>query len=100
MRTADKLPLIRYSFVLLRTIHYILDIQRRYPTKIFLCKFDIDAAYHQCTLASKTAFESLTIFENFLLVALRMTFGGSPNPSIWGGNIRNDYRHRDFSSFK
>jgi hypothetical protein len=30
------------------------------------------------------AFESLTIFEDFLLVALRMTFGGSPNPALWG----------------
>jgi len=24
------------------------------------------------------------MFEDFLLVALRMTFGGSPNPALWG----------------
>jgi hypothetical protein len=81
----DKLPPIRYSYVLMRTIHYILDLRLRHPTtKIYLCKFDIDAAYRRCTLSSSTAFESLTIFEDFLLVALRMTFGGSLNPALWG----------------
>lgn len=80
-----KLPPIMYSFVLLWSIHYILTVHQRHPTtKIFICKFDIDAAYRHCTFSSKTAFESLTIFGNFLLVALRMTFGGSPCPSIWG----------------
>jgi len=81
----DKLPPIRYSFVLLRIIHYIVDLRRRHPTtRIYLCKFDIDAAYRRCTLSSRTAMESLTMFEDFLLLALRMTFGGSPNPALWG----------------
>jgi hypothetical protein len=48
----DKLPPIMYSFVLLCTIHYILSIRSRHPyTKIFLCKFDIDAAYRHCTFS-------------------------------------------------
>jgi hypothetical protein len=81
----EKLPLIMYSFVLLRSIHYILDIRRCHPTKkIFICKFDIDAAYRHCSFSSKTAFKSLTIFSGLLLVALRMTFGGAPCPSMWG----------------
>jgi hypothetical protein len=81
----EKLPPIRYSFVLLRVIHYILDLHRRHPnTRIYLCKFDIDAAYRQCTLSSATAMESLTILDDFLLLALRMTFGGSPNLVLWG----------------
>jgi len=80
----EKLPPIRYSFVLLRVIHYIVDLRRRHPTtRIYLCKFDIDAAY-RCTLSSDTAMESLTMFDDFLLLALRMTFGGSPNPALWG----------------
>jgi hypothetical protein len=81
----DKLPPIMYSFTLLRSIHYILDIRKRHPrTKIYICKFDIDAAYRRCSLSSMTAFESLTIFAGFLLVALRMRFGGAPCPSMWG----------------
>jgi hypothetical protein len=35
-------------------------------------------------LSSATAYESLTMFDNYLLVASRMTFCGSPNPSLWG----------------
>ncbi len=81
----EKLPPIMYSFVLLRSIHYILDIRRCHPTKkIFIFKFDIDAAYRRCSFSSKTAFKSLTIFSGLLLVALRMTFGGAPCPSMWG----------------
>jgi len=74
-----------YSFVLLRTIHYIVGVRARHPiTKIFLYKFDIDAAYRRCTLSDRTAFESMTIFGHFLLVALHLTFGGSPGPELWG----------------
>jgi hypothetical protein len=81
----EKLPPIRYSFALMQKIHYILDLRKRHPTtKFFLCKFDIDAAYRRCTLSSSTAFESLMMFEDYLLIALRMTFGGSPNPALWG----------------
>jgi hypothetical protein len=81
----EKLPPIMYSFVLLRSIHYILNLRQRHPTtKIFICKFDIDAAYCRCSFSSKTAFESMMIFVVLLLVALRMTFGGAPCPSIWG----------------
>jgi hypothetical protein len=81
----EKLPPIMYSFVLMRSIHYIISLRQRHPTtKVFICKFDIDAAYHRCSFSSKTAFESMTIFAGLLLVALRMTFGGAPCPSIWG----------------
>jgi hypothetical protein len=74
-----------YSFALQRSIHYILGIRQRHPNvKIYVCKFDIDAAYRRCTFSTRTAFESLTIFAGFLLVALRMTFGGAPCPSMWG----------------
>jgi hypothetical protein len=81
----DKLPSIMYSFALLRSVHYILSIRHRHPkVKIYICKFDIDAAYCRCSFSNKTAFESMTIFAGLLLVALRMTFGGAPCPSMWG----------------
>jgi hypothetical protein len=28
--------------------------------------------------------ESITIFKNYLLIALRLTFGGAPGPALWG----------------
>jgi hypothetical protein len=35
-------------------------------------------------LSGTTAVQRLTIYDNLLLMALRMTFGGSPCPSLWG----------------
>jgi hypothetical protein len=66
-------------------LHYIILLRARRPyTKICISKFDLDSAYQRCHLPGITASESLTIFEGTLLMALRMTFGGSPCPSMWG----------------
>jgi hypothetical protein len=81
----ELLPPCMYSHVLKRIIHYIVHIRQRHPlTKIFLCKFDLDAAYCRCHLSSQTATECLTTYNGLLLMALRMTFGGAPCPSLWG----------------
>ncbi len=79
----EDLPPCMYSFVLQWALHYISDIRRRHPkTKIYLYKFDLDAAYRRCHLSGSTATECLVVYDNILLVALRMTFGGSPCPSL------------------
>jgi hypothetical protein len=79
------LPPILYSYTLCRCIHHIISTRLRHPTtKIIICKVDINAAFRRCTLASNTATESLTIIDGLLLMALRMTFGGSPCPALWG----------------
>jgi hypothetical protein len=81
----DKLPACMYSFVLMRTLHYIASIRLRHPyTPIYLSKFDLDAAYRRCHLASETASECLTIYNNYLLTTLWMTFGRAPCPPLWG----------------
>jgi hypothetical protein len=81
----QSLPPCMYSFVLSRILHYIVDLRRRHPsTRIYMCKFDLDSAYRRCHLSSLTSTECLTIHNNMLLMALRMTFGGSPCPSMWG----------------
>jgi hypothetical protein len=81
----DSLPTIMYSFVLLRSLHYICSLRYRYPNKkIFICKVDLDAAYRRCHSSSSTAQESLTVYDGLLFMALCMTFGGSPCPSLWG----------------
>jgi hypothetical protein len=74
-----------YSFALLRIIHFIVNTRKRFPaTRIYLCKVDLDAAYRRCNLSSSTSFESITLFKGLLLVALRLTFGRSPCPALWG----------------
>jgi hypothetical protein len=76
---------ILYSYVMSRLLHYIVNTCFRHPsTKIFICKIDIDAAFRHGTLAGTTATDSLTIVDDLLLMALQMTFGGAPCPSLWG----------------
>jgi hypothetical protein len=51
----DLLPPILYSYVLSRSIHYIVNTRPIHPsTKIFISKVDLDAAFHHCTLASSS----------------------------------------------
>jgi hypothetical protein len=99
----ELLPPIMYSFVLQRVIHYIVNTRKTLPTtKIFICKVDLDAAYRRCSMASSTIYESLTIFDGLLLAALRLTFGGSPCPALWGiisesiADIGNSSLHNPF----
>jgi len=81
-----NLPFCMYSFVLQRTLHFIIYLRFNHPqTRIFLCKFDLNAAYRRCHLLGSTASECLTINNSILLMALRrMTFGRTPCLSLWG----------------
>lgn len=81
----EELPPCMYSFVLCRVIHYIVSLRLRHPsTRLYICKYDIDLAYRRCHLSGETGSECLTIYNNMLLMALRMTFRGAPCPSLWG----------------
>jgi hypothetical protein len=81
----DKLPPSNvYGFALRRTIHYIVHLRHQNPnTKILISKFDFDAAYRRCHLSAATSTECCTIFNDFLYIHLRLTFGGSPCPTLW-----------------
>ncbi|KAI2492527.1 hypothetical protein MHU86_22009 [Fragilaria crotonensis] len=54
------------------------------PTrKAATTKVDCKSAYRRIHLQPTTAAKSCTCIAGILLMALRMTFGGSPNPSQW-----------------
>jgi len=66
-----------FSFALQRMLHQIV----RHPNvRILMGKYDVKAAYHRAHLSSTTAAESLTAFDNTLII-LCMTFGGKPCPA-------------------
>lgn len=76
-----------YGFCLLRIIHTIIDFRLRFPSKrIFMNKIDYKAAYRRSHLNWKLAIQTITqcTDSNLAFIALRMTFGGAPNPSFWG----------------
>ncbi len=80
----EHLPNCKYGHCLKRLINYIASLRLRHPeTPIFLSKFDFDAAYRRCHLAPESALESCCILDTYLIISLRLTFGGSPCPNLW-----------------
>lgn len=76
-----------YGHCLLRLIHLIVSFRKRNPTKrILIGKVDYKGAYRRGHLNWKIAIQTMTqcVDSNLAFIALRMTFGGSPNPSLWG----------------
>jgi hypothetical protein len=81
---AERLTPARFGQVLLRFLHYTCKLQRQFPDeRLLITKVDCKSAYRRVHLQAKTAVKSSTCTAGMLLVTLRMTFGGAPNPSQW-----------------
>ena len=81
--TAELTP-ARFGRALMRLLHYICLLRRRLPgERLLLTKVDCKSAYRRIHLQATTAIKACTVFAGLLLVALRLTFGGAPNPSQW-----------------
>ena len=77
-----------YGHMLLRTIHYILLLRQNNPsTKILISKTDLDSAYRRAHTSERASAKSITRFcfqgKWMLLLCLRLTFGGTPGPSLF-----------------
>ena len=88
VRDEDLIPCL-YGHANTRCIHYIVGCRQRHPnTRIWLSKVDWKSAYRRQHLNATTAVKSLTqvLIDGiwFLIMALRLTFGGKPCPSEWG----------------
>ena len=75
-----------FSYVLSRLVHYIVSLRSKYPTsRIWLRKEDYKSAFRRLHLDARTAMESAVVVEikkiNYLVISLRMPFGGAPCPS-------------------
>ena len=65
-------------------IYHINYLRQLYPDeRILMTKVDWKSAYRRIHLRPSTAVRSCTSIDGLLLIALRMTFGGSPNPAQW-----------------
>ena len=81
---AERLTPARFGRALLRFLHYACKLRRQFPNeRLLITKVDCKSAYRRVHLKAKTAVKSSTCTAGMLLVALRMTFGGAPNPSQW-----------------
>jgi hypothetical protein len=73
-----------YGWCLSRVIHFIVALRLAHPTThILISKYDFSDAYRRVTHLPSAAVQSIIIFAKVAYVALRLTFGGSPNPPTW-----------------
>jgi hypothetical protein len=81
---ASQLTVARFGKAFSRLIYHISYLRQLYPDeRILMTKVDWKSAYRQIHLRPSTAARSCTCIDGLLLMALRMTFGGSPNPAQW-----------------
>ena len=80
----DQLIPCQYGHCLSRMLHYIAAARSQFPNvRILIGKVDWRTAYRRAHLAGSSAAECITILGDIALVALRLTFGGTPCPSLW-----------------
>ena len=80
----DQLQDCMYGFCIYKLVHYILSLRTHFPSRrIFLSKIDWKSAYRRAHLHWATAIQSMSQDGNYLHIALRATFGGTPNPYDW-----------------
>ncbi len=74
----------RFGKAFSRFLYHISYLRRiKTDEPIFITKDDFKSAYRRIHLQAPTAMKACTCINGILLVALRLTFGGSPNPSLW-----------------
>jgi hypothetical protein len=80
----DQYPEMVYGWCLLRIIHFIVALRAKHPgVRIFIAKYDYSNAYRRIAHAATAAAQSVALFAGMAFLALRLTFGGSPNPPTW-----------------
>jgi hypothetical protein len=73
-----------YGWCFSRIIHFIVALRLRFPEKkIFIVKYDYSDAYRRVAHSASAVVQSILIFAGVAYLALRLTFGGSPNPPTW-----------------
>ena len=81
--TEDLTPCI-YGKALHRHIHFVAGLRKRHPTtRILQTKVDWKSAYRRLHNSAETAIQLIVAVDIYILIALRLTFGGAANPSQW-----------------
>ena len=80
----EKYPEMVFGWCLPRIIHSVVALREKYPTtRILICKYDFSDAYRRVTHSGKAAAQSILVFDDVAYLALRLSFGGAPNPPTW-----------------
>jgi hypothetical protein len=80
----DAYPEMIYGWCLLRILHFIAALRFAFPNKrILIGKYDYSDAYRRMCHSASAAAQSIAVLGGIAYIALRLTFGGSPNPPTW-----------------
>jgi hypothetical protein len=81
----EALTPVLFGHCFQRLLHYIIAVRIRHPTtRIYMLKTDWNRAFRRASLSAPDAAASSCLATNdIILLSLRMTFGGRPNPSCW-----------------
>jgi hypothetical protein len=77
-------PEMVYGWCLPRIFHFMVALRYHHPNKrIFISKYDYSDAYRRMAHEAKAAAQTISAIGDAAFIALRLTFGGSPNPPTW-----------------
>jgi hypothetical protein len=77
-------PEMVFGWCLQRIIHFIASLRWHQPNvKILMSKYDYSDAYRRIAHSASAAPQTIAVHDGLGFLALRLTFGGSPNPPTW-----------------
>ena len=77
-------PEMVYGWCMMRILHYIVAVRLAFPDKaIFISKYDYSDAYRRIAHSAVAAAQTIAVHGFLAYLALRLTFGGAPNPPTW-----------------
>ena len=77
-------PEMVYGWCLPRIFHLVVAMRHHNPTtRVLIAKYDYSDAYRRMAHMANAAAQTLSVIDNTAFIALRLTFGGSPNPPAW-----------------
>ena len=77
----EQYPDMFYGFCLQRIAHMVVALRSQDPCiPILMAKYDYSDAYCRISHSPRAVAQSITVFEGTAYAALRLTFGGAPNP--------------------
>jgi hypothetical protein len=80
----SRYPEMIFGWCLPRVIHFIVALRLAYPdSRILIAKYDFSDAYRRITHSAKAASQTIIVLASIAFLALRLSFGGSPNPPTW-----------------
>jgi len=77
-------PEMVFGWCLPRILHFVASLRWHQPQrKILISKYDYSDAYRRIAHSASAAPQTIAVHDGMAYLALRLTFGGSPNPPTW-----------------